>query len=83
MAQYGDRLKYSAATKWLVYDGKVWNESELQARKLSQELTDRQLKDARKRLKAARAAEDAAIEADDEEAEKDAKQAVRAAKEYR
>ncbi|WP_274941775.1 phage/plasmid primase, P4 family [Chordicoccus furentiruminis] len=83
MAQYGDRLKYSAATKWLVYDGKVWNESELQARKLSQELTDRQLKDARKRLKAARAAEDAAIEAGDEEAEKDAKQAVRAAKEYR
>ena len=83
MAQYGDRLKYSAATKWLVYDGMKWNENELPVRALSQELTDRQLKDARKRLKAARAAEDAAIEAGDEEAEKDAKQAVRAAKEYR
>lgn len=83
MAQYGDKLKYSAATKWLVYDGMKWNENELPVRALSQELTDRQLKDARKRLKAARAAEDAAIEAGDEEAEKDAKQAVRAAKEYR
>ena len=83
VAQYGDKLKYSAATKWLRYNGMRWNESELQARALSQELTDRQLKDARKRLKAARAAEDAAIEAGDEEAEKDAKQAVRAAKEYR
>lgn len=83
MAQYNDKLKYSAATKWLVYDGKKWNENELPVRALSQELTDRQLKDARTRLKAARAAEDAAIEAGDEEAEKDAKQAVRAAKEYR
>lgn len=29
MAQYGDKLKYSAATKWLIYDGMKWNENEL------------------------------------------------------
>lgn len=83
MAQYGDRVKYSAATKWLVYDGKKWNESELQAQGLAQELTDRQLADARKRLQKARASEDAATEAGDESAQAAAKKAVHAAKQYR
>ena len=81
--QYGDRVRYSAATKWLVYDGKKWDESELQAQKLAQELTDRQLADARTRLKKARAALDAAVEADDDDAADEAKADVEAATAYR
>lgn len=83
VAQYGNKLRYSTATKWLVYDGKKWNESELQAQKLAQDLTDRQLAEARKKLKVARAALDAAIEAGDEEKEQAAKDAVRAATDFR
>ena len=81
--QYGGRVRYSAATKWLVYDGRKWDESELQAQKLAQELTDRQLADARTRLKKARAAEDAAIEAGDDDAAHDAHEEAEAAKAYR
>ena len=80
---YGDQLRYSAATKWLVYDGKKWNENELRAQKLAQELTDRQLHDARERLKQARARLDAAVEADDEEKQKAAKDEVSFAMAYR
>ena len=83
VTQYGGKLRYSPATKWLVYDGTRWNESELQAQKLAQELTERQLKDARKWLKAARARADAAAEAGDDAKEKEAKEAIRAATDYR
>jgi putative DNA primase/helicase len=82
-ALYGDRVKYTPATKWIVFDGKVWQESELKARALVHELTDRQLAESRKRLKAARAAEDAAVEAGDEEAVKRAKEQAGFAKLYR
>lgn len=81
--QYGDRVRYSAGTKWLVYNGKKWDESELKAHGLAQELTDRQLAEARKRLKKARAAMDKAIEAGDEDAEKEAKAEDKAAKTFR
>lgn len=83
VAQYGDRLRYSAATKWLVYDGAKWNESELQAQGLAQELTERQLEDAREQLKKARAEYDAAFEAGDDEAIKAAKAAMRYANDYK
>ena len=81
--QYGKKIRYSAATKWLVYDGKKWVESELQAQKLAQELTDRQLIEARKMLKTARAHLDTAIEAGDDEKEKAAKEEEKAAKNFR
>lgn len=64
-AEYGSRAKYTPATKWIVYDGKVWQESELKARVLAQELTDRQLEEARTRIKRARKAYDAAVESGD------------------
>ena len=83
IAQYGDRLRYSAATKWLVFDGTKWNESELQAQAMAQELTERQLAAARKRLKEARAVYDAAMEADDSDKAKEAREDVNAAMRYR
>ncbi len=81
--QYGGIARYSAATKWLVYDGRKWNESELKAQGLAQQLTDRQLAEARAMLKAARSAEDAALEAGDEDKAKEAHADGEAAKGYR
>lgn len=81
--QYGGKSRYSAATKWLVYDGRKWNESELKAQGLAQELTDRQLAEARARLKAAREAEDAFLEAGEDEKAKEAHAEGEAAKGYR
>ena len=81
--QYSDRVRYSAGTKWLVYNGRKWDESELKAHGLAQELTDRQLAEARKRLKKARAAMDKAIETGDEDAQKEAKAEENAAKGFR
>lgn len=83
VSQYGARSRYSTATKWLVYDGRKWNESELKAQGLAQELTDRQLAEARARLKAARGAEDAAQESGDGGKAKEAHADGEAAKKYR
>ena len=80
---YGDRVRYSTGTNWLVYNGRKWEENEVKAHGLAQELTDRQLKAARKRLKAARAAEDAAFETGDEEQQRQAKADIKAAKDFR
>ena len=80
---YGDRSRYSAATKWLVYDGKKWNESELKAQGLAQQLTDRQLEEARNMLLQAQEDEDAALEDDDEGKAKRAKALAETAKAYR
>ena len=51
-------MKYTPATRWLVYDGAVWKESELKARAKAQELTDMQLEEAQKRINAARQTHD-------------------------
>lgn len=80
---FGDVLRYSAATKWLVYNGKQWEESEEKARKITHEFTDLQLKEARKMLRKARKEQDAAAEAGDEDAVKAAKAAEKEAKAYR
>lgn len=82
-AQYSDKVRYSAATKWLVYDGMKWDESEIKAHGLAQELTDRQLAEARRRVKKARAALDKAVEANDDEKQDAAKAAVKAAEGFR
>lgn len=50
---YGNKIRYSTATKFLVYDGKVWRESDVKAQGLSQKLTDKQLTEAKKRVRAA------------------------------
>lgn len=44
--EYADRLRYSPATDWLVYNGAFWEESGPAAQGIAQELTDRQLEEA-------------------------------------
>ncbi len=83
ISQYREKACYSNATKWLVYDGMKWNESDLQAQALAQELTDNQLIEARTMLKQARGAMDAAVEAGNEDLQAKAKEDEDAAKAYR
>lgn len=45
-AVYANKVCYSAATKWLVYDHGVWDENDLAAQAVAQELTTRQLAEA-------------------------------------
>ncbi|NEW62270.1 DNA primase [Granulicatella sp. zg-ZJ] len=44
--EYADKIKYSPATDYLVYNGSYWEESLPNAQALSQELTERQLEEA-------------------------------------
>ena len=72
-AVYGDKVKYTPATKFIVHDGKVWQESETQAQGLAQELTERQLTEARRRMARARKALDRATEENNEDKMREAK----------
>ena len=47
VGQYGDRLRYSDATGWIMYDGARWTENGAKARGMVHKLTRRQLKKAR------------------------------------
>lgn len=47
---YKDRLSYSPSTDFLVYNGAYWEESKTKARKIAQELTDLQMKEAEGQL---------------------------------
>lgn len=44
--EYQDKLRYSPSTKYLVYSNGCWEESDLKAQGLSQELTTRQIEEA-------------------------------------
>ena len=50
---YGEKVRYSEPTGYLVYDGIKWSEDPVKAQKLAQDLTDKQLKEARADLTAA------------------------------
>ena len=65
---------YKRQTKWLVYDGKVWQEDEIRAQGLAQDLTDRQLAEARKRVRKAQDALNKATEGGESDKIKEAKQ---------
>ena len=80
---YGNRVRYSKATSWLVYDGKKWDESEIKAHGLAQELTDRQLAEAKRMLKKARTAYDKAVEAGDVDAAQAAHEDEESAKRFK
>lgn len=82
-AHYGERMKYTPATKWLVYNGQVWQENELTAQGIAQELTERQLQLSRFMVEKAQATENAAIESGDEAAEEKAKDSLNFAKGFR
>lgn len=79
--RFGDRIRYSPATRWLVYDGVKWAESEARARSLVHDLLREQKEEAREMLRVARAASDFAEEAG--EADERAKQKEADAKKYR
>lgn len=81
--EYGDRLRYSPATRYLYYTGKVWKESDIKAQGLAQELTDRQLKEATSLLQDAYKKENEAAINEDEEEKKEAKTLIRKALKYR
>lgn len=70
---YGEKVKYTTATKYIINNGKVWQESEIKAQGLSQELTERQLEEARKRVRKAQTAYNKAVEAEDGEKVAEAK----------
>ncbi len=44
--EYGDRLRYSPSTDYLVYNGSFWEESQPNAQGIAQDLTARQLEEA-------------------------------------
>ncbi|WP_018659208.1 phage/plasmid primase, P4 family [Allofustis seminis] len=46
VGEYEDILKYSKATNFMVYTGKLWEESDLKAQLLSQELVKKQMEEA-------------------------------------
>ena len=81
--EYGNITRYSSATKWLVYNGIYWEESEIRARAEVQNLTDRQLIEAKKQVREARKILDKAIEEEDKTAKKIATEAVKEAEIYR
>ncbi|CDX03453.1 Phage/plasmid primase, P4 domain-containing protein [Desulfitobacterium hafniense] len=51
--EYEDKLRYSPATDFIVYNGSFWEESKPKAQAIAQELTTRQLKEARAEMKKA------------------------------
>lgn len=81
--EYGPVLRYSRQTGFLFYDGMVWRENDLHAQRLSQKLTDRQLKEAKQKLSEARARLDAAVESGDKDNLADANLALKTATAYR
>ena len=87
--EYGQKVRYSKATSFLVYDGQKWDEDEIKAQALAQELTARQLQEVRKMLSEARKKYDALAEAEDRDSDeaqaalKEAKEAVNKAEAIR
>jgi len=67
---YENRMRYSDATEWLIYDGRRWIESNALARALVHKLTKRQLKKARHMAGEAADAIMKAREAGNEQAER-------------
>lgn len=63
---YKDLVRYSNATDYLVYNGMVWREASIRAQGLSQELTERQIAEAKENLTDAEKALNAAYQKGDE-----------------
>ena len=82
-AEYGQIIKYTPATKFIVNNGYVWQESETKAQRLSQELTERQLEEARERVKKAQVAYNKAVESGDDDKVEQAKQDMKNEEKFR
>ena len=80
---YKYKVGYSEATKFLVYNGKMWEENNLKAQKHAQDLTDFQLDEAWEMLKKANQMENSAMVSGNKEDEEKAKKSIENAKQYR
>lgn len=80
--EYGEFVRYSEATRFLVYSTNVWVEDNIRAQGLVQELTRRQLEEARGLLIAAQHQEISAGEEGEDTEKKGAKKAAGVAKKY-
>lgn len=78
--EYGHKVRFSKATSFLVYDGRKWDEDDIKAQALAQDLTARQLLEVRKMLGEARKKYDALAEAEDRDSD-EAQAAIKEAKE--
>lgn len=48
--QYQDKMRFSPSTKFIVFNGSFWEESELKAQLVAQELSERQLEEAESQI---------------------------------
>lgn len=65
--EYGNCIRFAKATGFLTYDSKVWREDDLRAQLLAQQLTDRQMQEAKSRIRQARDKYDVAVESGDKD----------------
>ena len=70
---FGDRLRYTPATDWLVFDSTCWRENRLDAQAMAQALTEEQVKQAQSMRRCALDAVMAAQERNDDAGIKSAK----------
>ena len=80
---YYKKLRYSTATRYLYYDGKIWEESDTKARHLAQCLTQCQFNEAQKELREAREMEDSALVKRNKDERGKAKVKIKQAEQYR
>lgn len=73
---------YVSTIDWLIWDGKVWKESELEVAGLAMELTDRMIAEAKDEVAVAYEELGTATTNEDSEAKKKAKERVKAAEAY-
>ena len=80
---YRNVVRYSPATKFLIYNGTVWQESEIKAQGLSQDLTDRQLNKAQQLIDEGESLSDLAGQVGDENMAKAANALISRGKDLR
>lgn len=81
--EYKGRAIYIKSIDWLTWNGKKWDEGELEAAGLAMKLTDRMLEEAREEVKSAGDALTSATVEEDEEAKRKANIQVKIAAQYR
>lgn len=80
---FRDKAIYVKSVGWLTWDGRVWNDNELDARELAIKLTDQMLYEANVEVKAAGEALTAASVAEDKLAQGEAQERKKKAEAYR
>lgn len=81
--KYGSVVRFSLATKYLFYTGKVWTENSLKVHRLVQSLTEEQLRESVYKLNKAQKTENESAINGDDVANKKTKEAIKQAEKYR